>query len=75
MLHFSIPPRVQQSSRNGKWHYLHWNKKNLTGMARGKWAEELPTVGVVSQHNYIQATNFTPFRLLYGQEAIILKEI
>jgi hypothetical protein len=53
----------------------HWNKKNLTGMARGKWAEELPRV--VWSHNTTtsRATIFTPFRLLYGEEVVIPEEI
>jgi hypothetical protein len=44
-------------------------------MARGKWAEELPRV--VWSHNTTtsRATNFTPFKLLYGEEAIIPKGI
>jgi hypothetical protein len=44
-------------------------------MIRGEWAEELPRV--VWSHNTTtsRATNFTPFRLLYGEEVIIPEEI
>jgi hypothetical protein len=50
-------------------------KKNIMGMTRGKWAEELPRV--IWSHNTTisRATNFTPFRLLYGEEAIIPEEV
>jgi hypothetical protein len=49
--------------------------KNLRGMARRKWVKELPRV--VWSHNTTtsRATNFTPFRLLYGEEAVIPKEV
>jgi hypothetical protein len=49
--------------------------KNLTGMARGKWSEELPRV--VWSHNTTtsRGTNFTSFRLLYVEEVVIPEEI
>jgi IS30 family transposase len=41
-------------------------KKMLEGQPKGKWVEELPRA--VWRHNtsICRATNFTPFRLLYG---------
>jgi hypothetical protein len=42
---------------------------------KGKWAEELPRV--VWSHNIsvIRATNFMPFKLLYGEEPVTPEEI
>jgi hypothetical protein len=50
-------------------------KKILEGERKGKWAEVMPRV--VWSHNTIvcRATNFTPFRLLFGAEAVLPKEI
>jgi hypothetical protein len=50
-------------------------KKILEGEKKGKWAEIMPTV--VWSHNttIYRATNFTPFRLKYGAEAMLLEEI
>jgi hypothetical protein len=45
-------------------------KKILEGKRKGKWAEVMPRV--VWSHNTIvcRATNFRPFRLLHGAEAV-----
>jgi hypothetical protein len=50
-------------------------KKILEGEKKGKWAEVMPMV--VWSHNIIvcRATNFTPFRLMYGVEAMLSEEI
>lgn len=50
-------------------------KKNITDMPRGKWAEELPRV--IWSHNTTvsRATKFSPFRLLYGEDAMVPEEI
>ena len=44
-------------------------------MPRGKWSEELPRV--IWSHNTTEsrATKFTPFKLLYGEEAMVPEEI
>ena len=43
-------------------------------MPKGKWIEELPKV--VWSHNTTvsRTTGFMPFRLLYGEEAMLLEE-
>jgi hypothetical protein len=43
-------------------------KKIFEDQVKGKWVEELPRV--VWSHNISisRATNFTPFKLLYGEE-------
>jgi hypothetical protein len=48
--------------------------KTMFNLRKGKWVEELPTV--VWSHNTTasRATSFTPFRLLYGEEAMLLEE-
>ena len=45
-------------------------KKNITERLKGKWVDELPQV--VWSHNMSEsrAMKFTPFKLLYGQEAM-----
>jgi hypothetical protein len=49
--------------------------KCLVGLPKGKWVDELPKV--VWAHNIIvsRSTNFTPFKLLCGEEAITPEEI
>jgi hypothetical protein len=50
-------------------------KEILEGEMKGKWAEVMPTV--VWSHNttVCRATNFTPFWLMYGAEAVLQKEV
>ena len=45
-------------------------KKNITEQPKGKWVDELPKV--TWSHNTMEsrATKFTPFKLLYGEEAM-----
>jgi hypothetical protein len=49
-------------------------KKILEGEKKGKWVEVMPRA--VWSHNttVCRATNFTPFRLLFGAEAVLLLE-
>ena len=50
-------------------------KKCLFGLKKGKWADKLPKV--IWSHNTTEcrATKFTPFRLLYGAEAMSPEEL
>jgi hypothetical protein len=50
-------------------------KKMLEGEKKGKWAEVMPTA--VWSHNttVCRATDFTPFQLMYGAEAMLPEEI
>jgi hypothetical protein len=50
-------------------------KKILEGEKKEKWADVMPTT--VWSHNttVCRATNFTPFRLIYGAEAMLPEEI
>ena len=50
-------------------------KKNITELPKGKWINELPRV--IWSHNMTESrtTKFTPFKLLYGEEAVTLEEI
>ena len=50
-------------------------KKNITEPPKGKWVDELPRV--VWSHNTTESrtTKFTPFKLLYGEEAVTPEEI
>jgi hypothetical protein len=50
-------------------------KKCLFDQKKGKWIDELPRV--IWSHNTTvsRATSFTPFRLLFGTEAMTLEEI
>jgi len=49
--------------------------KCLVGLPKGKWVDKLPKV--IWAHNTIvsRSTNFTPFKLLYGEEAMTPEEI
>jgi hypothetical protein len=50
-------------------------KKILEGEKKDKWAEVMPKA--IQSHNTIvsRATNFTPFRLLFGAEEVLPQEI
>ena len=50
-------------------------KKCLFGLKKGKWADELPKV--IWSHNTTECREikFTPFRLLYGAEAMSPEEL
>ena len=50
-------------------------KKNITEQPNGKWVDELPKV--TWSHNTMEsrATKFTPFKLLYGEEAMTPEEL
>jgi hypothetical protein len=50
-------------------------KKILEGEKKGKWAEVMPRA--VWSHNttVCRATNFTPFLLMYGVDAVLTEEV
>jgi hypothetical protein len=50
-------------------------KKILEGEKKDKWADIMPRA--VWSHNttICRATNFTPFQLLFGAEAVLPKEV
>jgi transposase InsO family protein len=50
-------------------------KKRLLDDKKGKWANQLPEVVWALNTTECQATGFTPFRLLYGSEAMTSQEI
>jgi hypothetical protein len=49
--------------------------KTLFNLQKGKWIDELPMV--LWSHNTIvsRTIGFTPFKLLYGEEAVLPEEI
>jgi hypothetical protein len=50
-------------------------KKILEDQPKGKWAEKLPRAVWSHNASISRATNFTPFKLLYGEEPVPLEEI
>jgi hypothetical protein len=50
-------------------------KKILEDHPKGKWAEELPRVVWSHNTSVCRATNFTPFKVLYGEEPVTPEEI
>jgi hypothetical protein len=50
-------------------------KKRLLDDKKGKWADQLPEVVWALNTIECRATRFTPFRLLYGSEAMTPQEI
>jgi len=50
-------------------------KKCLFGLKKGKWADEQPKVIWFHNTTECRATKFTPFRLLYGAEAMSPEEL
>jgi hypothetical protein len=49
--------------------------KCLVGLPKGKWVDELPKDVWVHNTTVSRSTNFTTFKLLYGEEAITPEEI
>jgi hypothetical protein len=50
-------------------------KKILEGEKKGKWVEVMSTTAWNHNTTVCRATNFTPFQLMYGREAMLLEEI
>jgi hypothetical protein len=50
-------------------------KKILEGEKKGNWAEVMPTAIWSRNTTMCRATNFTPFRLMYGAEAVLSEEV
>jgi hypothetical protein len=50
-------------------------KRNITELPKSKWVEELPRV--IWSHNTTtsKTTQFSPFKLLYGEEVMLLEEL
>jgi hypothetical protein len=50
-------------------------KRNITDLPKSKWTEELPRV--IWSHNTTtsRTTQFSPFKLLYGEEAMLPEEL
>jgi hypothetical protein len=49
-------------------------KKILEDQVKGKWAEELPRAVWSHNTSILRATNYTPFKLLYGVEPVTPEE-
>ena len=49
--------------------------KTLLGLRKGKWVDELPRVIWSHNTSISRTTGFTPFKLLYGEEAMMPEEI
>ena len=48
--------------------------KTLFSLRKGKWVEELPKVIWSHKTTTSRATGFTPFKLLYGEDAMLPEE-
>jgi hypothetical protein len=58
-----------------QWHHIHRHQEEHHIEAEGKWVDELPKV--IWSHNTVasRTTKFSPFKLLYGEEATTPEEI
>ena len=54
---------------------FHGVGRALTGLPKGKWAEVLPSVLWSIRTTAARPTGFTPFKLLYGSEAVTPEEV
>jgi hypothetical protein len=72
---FVYHPQSNESVERGNALIFEAIKKILEGEKKGKWVEVMPRV--VWSHNttVCRVTNFTPFWLLFGAEAVVPKEI
>jgi len=70
MIRFGLPPAIKWHGGEGQLYYLHGHKENITNLPKGKWIDELPRV--ILSHNTTESrtTKFTPFKLLYGEDAV-----
>jgi hypothetical protein len=66
--------RIQWFGRTGQQNHYHSNNEIIFNLPKGKRSDEL--VNVVWNHNTVvsRSTGFTPFKLLFGDEAITSKE-
>jgi hypothetical protein len=54
---------------------LYGISKRLVGLPKGKWVEEMTKVGWSHNTSVSCATGFTPFKLLFGEEAMTPDEL
>jgi transposase InsO family protein len=50
-------------------------KRYITDFPKSKWAEELPRVIWSHNNTTSRTTQFSPFKLLYGEEAMLPEEL
>jgi hypothetical protein len=50
-------------------------KKIFEGEKKGKWAEVMPQAVWSHVTTMCRTTNFTPFQLMYGAEAVLPEEV
>jgi hypothetical protein len=74
-LRLSLSPAVQRSCGTRQWKNLHNCQKDAPRRKKGKWADLLPEAVWALNTTECRATGFTPFRLLYGSEAMTPQEI
>ena len=54
---------------------FHGVARALTGLPKGKWVDVLPSVLWSIRTTAARPIGFTPFKLLYGSEAVTPEEI
>jgi hypothetical protein len=69
-LRLCIHPTIQRRRRARQWQVFSAIKKRLLDDKKGKWADQLPEVVWALNTTECRATGFTPFRLMYGSEAM-----
>jgi hypothetical protein len=74
-LRLSLSPAVQRSCGKSQWKNFHSCQKDAPRRKKGKWADLLPEAVWALNTTECRATGFTPFRLLYGSEAMTPQEI
>lgn len=68
-------PRANGAVESTNGNVFNAVSKAVVGLAKGKWVEVLPSVLWSIRTMVTRPTGFSPFRLLYGVEAVTSKEV
>lgn len=74
-LRLSLSPRIKRSGGKSKEDNILYNFQNTVQSPQRKMDSRAAMSCVVSQNNRLKSHRSTPFKLLYGEEAMLLEEV